>query len=113
MNPDWGVIGDLSDDPQLDIDCITQCTLENIVLSKPEDGTYAVKLHYYSDHNLGPTSPSVRIWVQGTRYDFGPQYMTDNQVWDVATIEWPSKVVAGGGGVASQSPQGRRLYPKE
>jgi len=113
MNPDWGVQGDPSDDPELDIDCITGCTLENIVLSKPENGTYSVKLHYYWDWDLGPTSPSVRIWVQGTRYDFGPQYMTDNQVWDVATIEWPSKVVAGGGGVASQSPQGRRLYPKE
>ncbi len=106
-NPDWGVIGDPSDDPQLDIDCITQCTLENIVLSKPENGTYSVKVHYYWDHDRGPTSPTVRVWVQGIRYDFGPQYMTDYQVWDVCTIEWPSKVVTPGGSVTSLSSRER------
>jgi len=102
-NPDWGVPGDSSDDPELDIDCITQCTLENIVLSHPVTGTYTVKLHYYSDHGRGATNPAVRIWVQGVRHDFGPTYMVDDQVWQVATIEWPSMTVSSLGAVSSLS----------
>jgi len=96
MNPDWGVLGDPTDDPKLDVDCITTCTLENIVLSRPVTGTYSVKVHYYSDHDLGPTTASVRVWVQGVRHDFAA-YLVDDQVWSVCTIEWPSKVVTPGG----------------
>lgn len=112
MNPDWGVPGDPTDDPELDVDCITTCTLENIVLSRPVTGTYSVKVHYYSDHGRGPTNPTVRVWVQGERYDFGPHYMTNDQVWSVCTIEWPSKVVTPGGLVTSQSPDKARSSQK-
>ena len=96
MNPDWGVPGDPTDDPELDIDCITSCTLENIVLSRPVTGTYSVEVHYYWDHDLGPTTASVRVWVQGVRHDFAAS-LVDDQVWSVCTIEWPSKVVTSGG----------------
>jgi len=104
MNPDWGVPGDPTDDPELDIDCITSCTLENIVLSRPVTGTYSVKVHYYSDHDLGPTTASVRVWVQGVRHDFAA-YLVDGQVWSVCTIDWPSKVVTPGGLVTFQLPE--------
>jgi len=113
MNPDWGMPGVSCDDPRLDIDCITQCTVENIRLSRLENGIYSVKVHYYWDHNLGPTSPRVTVWVQGVRYDFGPQTLTDDQVWDVCTIEWPSKRVTPGGLVTSLSGTERLTRPKE
>jgi len=101
MNPDWGVPGDPTDDPKLDLDCINYCTLENIVLNRPVTGTYTVKVHYYSDHDLGPTTARVRVWVQGVRHDFSA-YLIDDQTWDVCTIEWPSKVVTPGGLAASR-----------
>ena len=48
---------------------------------------------YYSDHGRGPSSPRVRVWVGGQQLDFGPQQMTNGQVWDVATINWPAGVM--------------------
>lgn len=108
LHPDWGIPGTCGD-PTLDVDCITQCTVENIRLDKLESGTYSIKLHYYWDHDLGPTSPRVTMWVQQTRYDFGPRQMTDDQVWDVCTVEWPSMVVTSGGLVTSQSSEERPL----
>jgi len=101
--PDWGMPGVVCDDPRLDVDCITTCTVENIVLSKLENGTYSVKVHYFWDHGLGPATPKVTVWVQGVRYDFGPRTMTDDQVWNVCTIQWPSKAVTPGGLVTSLS----------
>jgi hypothetical protein len=91
--PDWGEQGLDCDDPWLDVDCITQCTVENIRLGKLENGTYRIILHYYWDHEHGPATPSVTLWLQGVRYTFGPRVMVDDEVWEVATIEWPSKVV--------------------
>lgn len=103
MRPDWGMTGVGCDDPRLDIDCITQCTVENIRLSKLENGPYSVKVHYYSDHDLGSTSPVVTVWVQQRMYVFGPQIISDGDVWSVCTIAWPSKVVTPGGTVISLS----------
>jgi hypothetical protein len=109
-NPDWGIPGVACDNPTLDIDCITQCTIENTRLSTLENGTYSVKVHYYSDHDLGPTSPQVTIWLQGTPYNFGPQQVTDNAIWDVATIDWPSGTVTATNSVLiSQSKSDQRL----
>jgi len=106
-NPDWGVPGVTCDNPRLDIDCITQCTIENIKLSRLENGTYTVKIHYYSDHGKGASTPSVTVWVYGAQYgsvyNFGPRRMTDDQVWTVCTVTWPSMAVGSGSSVMVQS----------
>lgn len=86
--PDWGVPGETSDNPALDVDCIDSCTIENIILQDAFNGTYTIKVHYYSDHGLGASSPRVRVWVRGQQFDYGPRQMTNDQVWDVATINW-------------------------
>lgn len=86
-NPDWGMPGNTCDDPTLDVDCITQCTVENIRLGKLEDGVYQVKVHYYSDHDQGPTAPRVSLWFRGVAYAFGPRGISDGDVWDVATVK--------------------------
>ena len=110
-NPDWGMAGVTCDNPRLDVDCIQQCTIENIKLSKLEVGTYSVRMHYYSDHGLGPTTPTVTVWVQGVRYSFGPRTMTDDQVWNVCTIDWPSKTVRAAGSVTALSEDGSAHAP--
>ena len=93
LNPDWGVPGVSCDDPTLDVDCITQCTVENIRLNQLENGDYTIIVHYYSDHDLGPTSPRVTVWVQGNQFVYGPTQITDNQNWNVATIQWPTLAI--------------------
>ncbi len=95
LNPDWGIAGACGN-PTLDVDCITTCTVENIRLDKLENGSYSIKVHYYSDHDQGPTSPTVSLTVQGVAYSFGPRSMSDGEIWDVATITWPSLAVAPG-----------------
>lgn len=92
-SPDWGIAGNSCDNPRLDIDCITQCTVENIRLSRLENGVYTVTVHYFSDHDRGPTTPRVTVWVQGVRHDFSLAQLNDNQIWTVCTIDWPSKRV--------------------
>lgn len=93
-NPDWGVAGMAEDNPALDVDCITGCTIENIVLQRAFNGAFTIKVHYYSDHGHGPSSQRVRVWVAGRQLDFGPRQMTNGQVWDVATVTWPAGAVS-------------------
>ena len=112
-HPDWGMPGIDCDDPRLDVDCITQCTVENIRLSKLENGDYSVRVHYYSDHGLGTSSPQVSIQLRDASYSFGPRQMTDDGVWDVCTIEWPSGVVTSGSLVTSQSLEGHPFKPEK
>lgn len=92
-NPDWGELGVPCDDPFLDRDCITQCTVENTRLPKLENGVYTIRVHYYSDHDLGDTSPQVTTWFQGVQTDYGPVGLADGGWWDVATITWPTGVI--------------------
>jgi hypothetical protein len=103
QDPDWGMPGVACDDPRLDVDCIQQCTVENIRLSKLENGAYSVRLYYFSDHGLGAATPEVTVWVQDMQYHFGPQRMTNHQVWSVCTITWPSKAVGSSGLVTFSS----------
>ncbi len=92
-HPDWGIPGDVSDDPLLDVDCINQCAVENIILGRPADGTYQVRVHYFSDHGLGSTVPTVRIWVRGEEYLLESRSVSNGEWWDVATIDWESGTV--------------------
>jgi hypothetical protein len=91
--PDWGQIGLPCDDPALDVDCINDCAVENIKLGKLESGTYTVKVHYYSDHDQGRTLATVTLWLLGEAKLFQQRWVTDDQIWDVATVEWPSGTV--------------------
>lgn len=111
MNPDWGPVGACGN-PTLDVDCITSCTVENIRLDKLENGTYSIKLHYYSDHDNGPTSPTVLLTLQGTVYRFGPRSISDGEIWDVATITWPSLTVTPGSVGAAAAAEGIAIPEK-
>lgn len=89
-SPDWGVASNVCDNPRLDVDCISQCTIENIRLSSPVTGTYSIKVHYYSDHGQGPTPAQVTLWLKGVAQTYQIGALTEEQVWEVGTIQWPS-----------------------
>lgn len=77
-NPDWGVIGDTSDNPSLDRDCITSCAEENLTIDKVVDpGDYRFWAHYYSDHNQGGTMVTVEIFKYGRSIGGASQYLAE------------------------------------
>jgi hypothetical protein len=110
--PDWGIAGQVCDNPKLDINCCHSCTVENIVLSKLETGTYSIKVHYIYDYGIGSNTANVRLWFQGAIYTFGPRTLSNTEVWDVATLQWPSKVVTPGAMAASNRVDHGQLFRK-
>jgi hypothetical protein len=92
---DWGVEGDHTDDPVLDIDDTNGYGPENIFIDPSEDGRYQVHVHYWSDHGNGPSNAWVEVYIQGVRTAaFGAEPLVDGQIWQVCTIDWPSGAVA-------------------
>ena len=80
--PDWGVIGNPNDDPQLYVDCVTTCTFEQITApSLPDVGTYRVLAHYYNDHAQGGTTATIEVYRRASRVFVGSMAMSDNDVW--------------------------------
>jgi hypothetical protein len=61
--PDWGRIGDDTDDPSMDLDATTGGGPENINQGEVEPGvTYSVGVYYFSDATLGPSYATVRVF---------------------------------------------------
>jgi hypothetical protein len=102
MTPDWGVAGDITDDPFLDVDDLEGPGPENINVDELSDGTYRIWIHYYSDTGSGgggggggsstPANATVDVYIGGTlAATYGPQRLGGTgDSWDVATLEWPS-----------------------
>ena len=91
---DWGVTGNLADDPSLDIDNINQSVPENINIAQPADGTYEIDVHYYgsSDAVDPPVEAEVRVFLMGSvAHDAHRVFSAVGQVWTVANV-----VCAGG-----------------
>ena len=92
MNPDWGLVGDASDDPSLDIDDADGAGPENANLDDPSDGQdYRIGVHYSADNGFGPSWATVRVFVSGTlRFEESRELTVAGQFWEVADIAWPS-----------------------
>jgi hypothetical protein len=97
-NPDWDNSGNSSaGDPSLDVDDTNGYGPENIVLvAPPFDGIYQYKVHYWSDGGYGPSTATVKIWINGVKGFEGNRTMSSGQVWDCACISWPSGTVTAG-----------------
>lgn len=64
VSPDWGVIGDTSDNPSLDLDDSAGEGPENISHENLEASkTYSAGVHYYDDKALGASKVTVRLYV--------------------------------------------------
>ena len=68
---------------------------ENISLAEPQDGhTYRIGVHYWNDHTLGYSVATVRVFVGGVlKYESPPVSLDSQDLWQVATIDWPSGVI--------------------
>lgn len=86
-NPDWGFSGDPTDNPFLDRDCISGCVLETTSLDRvTQEGTYKIVVHYYSDHGLGDTTATVRVYRFSRLIMQTSVNVTDDEWVDVFTV---------------------------
>ena len=101
--PNWANINSPTDDPSLDIDDVDGFGPENINLDNPENVTYRVGAHYYSDHFNGASNATIRIWLSSVLvFEYRNKFMTDQQFWDTSSIQW---------GPAPQTSQIDMVYP--
>ena len=89
---DWGVFGDVSDDPSLDLDDIDDSGPENINIESPQDAVYTVLVHDYPGSVFAPGNPvTVNIYLNGslqwseTRVISGEDTYTTFATIDVST----------------------------
>jgi len=100
-SPDWGNIGQLDDNPSLDIDDTDGAGPENINLDNPQNtdalgGFYRVGVHYYRStrgnfggEEYGPSLITMRIYLGGVLASETQQELVDtNDFWDVGGISW-------------------------
>jgi hypothetical protein len=94
-NPDWGVSGDSSDDPSLDIDDTDGAGPENVNHSGLESLIYQTGVYYYSDRGMGASYATVRIYIRGVlELELENKYMpSTGSFWRVGFVEWPSATV--------------------
>ncbi len=85
---DWGVTGNPSDDPSLDIDDTDGLGPENINHSNVPDGTYNIGVYYYDTKGFGASYATVRVFVRGVlNYEFRDKYMEKEfNFWHVVDL---------------------------
>ncbi len=90
-NPDWGVAGDPTDDPDLALDDSDGAGPENVNLNNPETATYRVGAEYYDDNGFGPSDVTIRIYIFGALvFERSRNMPSSDFFWEVADIAWPS-----------------------
>ena len=95
-SPNWGRVNpSVPDDPSLDLDDTDGTGPENLNLMIPGVGTtYDIFVHYWSDHGFGPSTATVRVYLNGQLAFEAHQALVNHDMWPVARIVWGVGVVA-------------------
>jgi hypothetical protein len=93
--PDWGVMGDATDDPELSRDALTGYGPEVFGWVNPVDGTYRIAVAFEQDYGLGSMARASRATVRVYQYGILKAELVRtmaerNEVWLVADVVWPS-----------------------
>jgi len=97
-HPNWADSSmTVDDDPGLDRDDTDGAGPELLNLNQPEDVTYGIGVHYWSDHGYGNSFVTLRIYIHAELVlEIAGVELTELDLWEAATIEWPSGKVTGG-----------------
>lgn len=95
ISPDWGDVGRDDDNPTSHIDVTGPSGPERVEFNSPEVGrVYRVGVHYFNDHGFGSSVATVRVYVFGELvFDETRTLEGTGQMWEVATVAWPSAAV--------------------
>lgn len=93
IEPDWGSYQPgVNDNPSLDRDDTDGAGPENMNLAIPENNIqYNVGVHYWNEHGYGVSYATVRVYIYGIMvFEIKDVLLQDQDMWDVATVDWPS-----------------------
>ena len=86
--PNWGDSGSREDDPNMVDDDTDGWGPELIRFVGPEAVEYAVGVHYFSDHDYGPSDVTLIFLVDGTEELTATRTgLLNRQFWDIARID--------------------------
>jgi len=104
-NPDWGLPGVVKDNPVYSGDVTDGYGPESIYLKQPyEEGIYQCKVNCWEDNGYGNSTATVTIWINDVQEFQDSKELSEGEVWDCASIEWPLGAVAAPLGGESYSP---------
>jgi uncharacterized protein YfaP (DUF2135 family) len=92
-SPDWGVIGDPTDNPHKDVDNTGHFGPENIYLDRPIESPYTVMVEHWG---LGPpqSSGSVKIRLSdGTQSTVSIDQLSSHWVREIGTIDFTTHTI--------------------
>lgn len=87
LHPDWNAPG-ANDDPFLDYDDIDGYGPENMNYSNSATGVYTIAMFYFGDHNNGPTTATLKVYLNGTLAWQGTHLLVNHDLWNVGTVNW-------------------------
>jgi PKD repeat protein len=94
--PEWGVVGDITDNPLLDVDDDQGGGPERVVLQRPLDDVYTIMVEYYNDRNEASAAsvPTLVVRAEGQEVArvVGPTLSGEGRVWIAGTLDWSTLV---------------------
>jgi len=103
--PDWGTVGDGTDNPTLSNDD-ERGGPEIVWLAAPEEGTYEVLVHYFFDRSDSGTDVVGSVAITGEGEELAsvtsPTF-EEGDVWKVGTLDWSSLTFTQDGSLTTHS----------